>query len=79
MDQTPLDDEIRRLVDDYRVQCLWFLREDYYPYTATERERVLRLIALRGDLQAFRRVAEVRKGLSRRSGGMSAAGRESAS
>ena len=79
MDQTPPDDTIRRLIDDYRVQCLWFLREDYYPSTAAERERVLRLIELRGDLQAFRRVAEIRRGLSRRSSEISAAARESAS
>ena len=79
MDRTQPDEAIRRLVDDYRVQCLWFLREDYYPATEAERERVLRLIELRGDLQAFRRVAEIRRGLSRRSNEMSAAGRESAS
>ncbi len=79
MDRTQPDEAIRRLVDDYRVQCLWFLREDYYPSTEAERERVLRLIELRGDLQAFRRVAEIRRGLSRRSNEMSAAGRESAS
>ena len=79
MDRTPPDDTIRRLVDDYRVQCLWFLREDYYPSTAAECERVLRLIELRGDLQAFRRVAEIHRGLSRRSSDISVAGRESAS
>ena len=79
MDRTQPDEAIRRLVDDYRVQCLWFLREDYYPSIEAERERVLRLIELRGDLQAFRRVAEIRRGLSRRSNEMSAAGRESAS
>ena len=79
MDRTPPDEAIRRLVDDYRVQCLWFLREDYYPSPAAERERVLRLIDLRGDLQAFRRVAEIRRRLSRRSSETSVAGRESAS
>lgn len=52
--------ELRRLVDDYRAQCLWFLREGYYPDTPQERERALTLIARRGDLRAFRRVAEVR-------------------
>jgi hypothetical protein len=25
--------ELRRLVDEYRSRCLWFLREDYYPAT----------------------------------------------
>ena len=47
-------------MDEYRVSCLWFLREDYYPETDAERERVLSLIAQHGDLEAFRRVADVR-------------------
>ncbi len=73
MDRAPPEDPVRRLVDDYRVRCLWFLREDYYPATADARERVLRLIERNGDLAAFRRVAEVRTWLSRRSSGTSAA------
>lgn len=24
-------ENIGRLVDEYRARCLWFLREDYYP------------------------------------------------
>jgi hypothetical protein len=52
--------EFRRLVDDYRSRCLWFLREDYYPETSAERERVFALIARHGDHEAFRRAAEVR-------------------
>jgi hypothetical protein len=64
--------EFRRLVDDYRARCLWFLREDYYPETAPERERILSLIAQHGDQQAFRRVAEVRTWLSRGSSERSA-------
>ena len=67
------DDPVSRLVDDYRLRCLWFLRDDYYPTTVAERERVLRLIEQHGDLPAFRRVAEVRTWLSRRSSGTSAA------
>ena len=57
--QSPRD-ALRQLVDDYRVRCLWFLREDYYPETEAERERVLSVIAQHGDLEAFRGVAEVR-------------------
>jgi hypothetical protein len=64
--------EFRRLVDEYRLSCLWFLREDYYPATEPERERVLRLIERHGDLQAFRRVARVREWLSHRSSETSA-------
>ena len=73
MDRALPEDPVRRLVDDYRVRCLWFLRDDYYPATADARERVLRLIERHGDLAAFRRVAEVRTWLSRRSSGTSAA------
>ena len=73
MRHAPPEDPVRRLVDEYRVQCLWFLREDHYPASATERERVLRWIELHGDVPAFRRVAEVRTWLSRRSSETSAA------
>jgi hypothetical protein len=68
----PSDDRFRRLIDDYRARCLWFLREDYYPATASERERVLRLIEQHGDLPAFHRVAEIRAWLSRQSNETSA-------
>lgn len=61
------DAKLRRLVDDYRSRCLWFLREDYYPESAPAREHVLALIEQHGDLQAFRRVAELREWLSRHS------------
>jgi hypothetical protein len=57
---TPWDQELRQLVDRYRSQCLWFLREDYYPVTLPEREHVLRLIERHGDLEAFRRVGALR-------------------
>jgi hypothetical protein len=66
------DTELRRLVDDYRERCLWFLREDYYPQAPAECENVLRLIEQHGDHEAFRRVAEIRAWLSRSSSGTSA-------
>jgi hypothetical protein len=59
-------------VDDYRAQCLWFLREDYYPDCPDAQERVLAAIERHGDQQAFRRVAEMRTWLSRTSSGTSA-------
>jgi hypothetical protein len=55
---------IRTLVDRYRTECLWFLRRDYYPQTAEEVERVLRLIEQHGDLDAAREVAATRRWLS---------------
>ena len=65
--------ELRRLIDDYRSRCLWFLRPDYYPTSPAERERVLALIAQHGDRQAFGRVAELRTWLSQHSSETSAA------
>ena len=53
-------------VDEYRVRCLWFLRQDYYPVTASECESVLRLIEQHGDRLAFLRAAEFRQWLSPR-------------
>ena len=72
MEALASEDSIRRLVDDYRTRCLWFLREDYYPTTVAECERVLRLIEQHGDLRALRRVADLRTWLSRRSSETSA-------
>jgi len=66
MGPTSPEVKLRCLVDDYRARCLWFLREDYYPETPGERERVLGLIAQHGDHEAFRRAAEVRTWLSQR-------------
>ena len=72
MDRASAETELRRLVDEYRASCLWFLREDYYPETPSERERVLALIAQRGDQRALRSVAELRTWLSPNSSGTSA-------
>jgi hypothetical protein len=69
---TFVEAELRRLVDDYRARCLWFLRQDYYPEGPQEREQVLEQIARHGDQEAFRRVAEVRRWLSRDISGTSA-------
>ncbi len=72
MTSTFPDAELRRLIDDYRASCLWFVREDYYPETSAERERILTLIARHRDHRAFRRVAQLRTWLSRQSSAMSA-------
>jgi hypothetical protein len=73
MAPAPIETAFRDLVDRYRVQCLWFLREDYYPSTPAEREDVMRHIERHGDLEAFRRVAEMRAWLSQHSNSPSAA------
>ena len=64
---------VNRLVDEYRLRCLWFLRSDYYPATDAERLKVLAYIQRHGDREAFRRAAEVRQWLSRTSSAPSAA------
>lgn len=70
---TPNAEAFRRFVDQYRAQCLWFLRPDYYPRTPTEFAEVLRLIERHGDRDAFRQAAEFRQWLSRHSSETSAA------
>lgn len=73
MTPAPIDTAFRALVDRYRDRCLWFLREDYYPSTAAERDTVLDHIERYGDLEAFQATAEMRAWLSRHSSDTSAA------
>jgi hypothetical protein len=61
------EDGIDRLVDEYRDQCLWFLRGDFYPRTLEERLRVLGYIARYGDRSGFRKAAQARRWLLHRS------------
>ncbi len=58
------ESEVRTLVDSYRTQCLWFLREDFYPENAEEAVRVLQQIERNADLEGFRRAARLRAWLS---------------
>jgi hypothetical protein len=69
----PVMAAVDRLVDEYRDQCLWFLREDYYPDTDAGRLRVLSYIQRYGDQAAFRKAAHLRQWLSRPSSERSAA------
>lgn len=59
--------ELRRLVDDYRTRCLWFLRDDLYPETPEEALRVLQQIERHGDREAFIRAGRIRQWLSQTS------------
>jgi len=72
MNQRPIEESVNRLVDEYRLRCLWFLRSDYYPKTDEDRLRVLGYIERHGDREAFRRAAELRQWLSRTSSAPSA-------
>ena len=55
---------VDRLVDRYRVECLWFLREDYYPASDEERLRVLEYVERYGDREAWKAAEELRRWLS---------------
>lgn len=72
IDEKAVAEAVNRLVDEYRVQCLWFLRRDYYPSTLEERLRALGYIERRGDREAFRRAATLRRWLSQHSSAPSA-------
>lgn len=73
MDSLQFEIELRQLINEYRNRCLWFLREDFYPETLAEQERVLTLIARNGDLDAFKRVGRLRTWLSQPCNATSAA------
>jgi hypothetical protein len=64
---------INRLVDEYRHQCLWFLRADFYPATLEQKLRVLAYIQRYGDRTAYRKAAEARRWLLHPSSEASAA------
>jgi hypothetical protein len=59
-----MDGEFRRLVEEYRARCLWYLRPDYMPEDVRGRLQVLEAIATHGDLAALPRVARLRSWLS---------------
>jgi hypothetical protein len=67
-----LGEGVNRLVDEYRVRCLWFLRPGYYPAGKAEQLRVLEQIEKHGDREAFLRAGELRKWLSQSSSAVSA-------
>ena len=69
----PLIAAIDEIVEQYRHQCLWFLRSDYYPTTDVERLQVLDYIERYGDLEAYRRAGRLKRWLSQSSSASSAA------
>ena len=54
---------IDTLVDEYRDQCLWFLRSDFYPTTFEQQLRVLKYIERYGDRAAYLKAADARRWL----------------
>jgi len=67
-----IEEEIDRLVDEFRSSCLWFLRPGYYPQNDLQRDRVLERIQRSGDRATFQKAAELRRCLSLRSSARSA-------
>lgn len=63
MPSTTAERTLKRLVDDYRDDCLWFLRRDYYPSTVVERLAVLDAIEQNGNLEAYRRARQLKEWL----------------
>ncbi len=55
--------EIENLVERYRDQCLWFLRQDFMPHSTDEILHVLDLIERYGDRAGFERAQRLRQWL----------------
>lgn len=64
---------IDALVDECRVECLWYLRPDFHPGTDVEREQVLDAIQARSTRDVFRRAGTLKAWLSRLSSAESVA------
>lgn len=55
--------EIEKLVEKYRDQCLWFLRQDFVPRSTEEILHVLNLIERYGDRAGFEQAQRLRQWL----------------
>jgi len=56
---------VHRVVEANRLQCLWFMKEDFLPRTAEEADRALAEIEIHGNRQAWTEARELRAWLSR--------------
>jgi len=63
--QPDILEAVHRLVERNRLQCLWFMKEDYLPRSVAEADRALAEIELHGDLAAWAEARELRAWLSR--------------
>ena len=57
-------DEYQAVVNDYRMQCLWFTDCGEKPENEIQLEQILNSIETHGDMNAFKRVGRIRKWLS---------------
>lgn len=64
--------EVHALMDEYRTECLWYMRKDYYPQTPELAIRVLSAIEAHGDLATFKRAGTIRQWLLQHSNEVSA-------
>ena len=56
---------VHRLVKSNRLQCLWFMKEDYVPRTPLETDGALAAIELYGDRRAWIEARNLRAWLLR--------------
>ena len=63
-DNMNTQEQLAELIKEYRDQCLWFLRADYFPETPEESRSVLNLIARYGNRDAFTRAQMIKSWLS---------------
>lgn len=65
-------EEISRLMDLYRPQCLWFLKTDVTPNDPDSAARILDYIERYGDRSAYEKVQKLKKCLLQNSSAISA-------
>ena len=65
-------EQLLRLIEAARPQCLWFLSEDYIPSGPEETRRVLTYLERYGDRETFLAARRLSRWLSRDSSGSSA-------
>jgi hypothetical protein len=59
--------EVRVLLEDYRAQCLWYLRDDYVPSAPVDILRALEAIEARADRNGYVRARQLKRWLLRHS------------
>jgi len=60
------------LINENRVRCLWFLREDFLPEDRDGLVRAMKYIEQRGDRETYIKARRIREWLSRNSSETSA-------
>ncbi len=56
-------ENVKKLVEDYRAQCLWFMRPDYMPTSTDQILNALSLIERYGDRAGYQRAEEIKSWL----------------